>query len=141
MNDAETDRGRSAATQTKGDGRRGRLMVVDAADVPRSALAEYFTVRGWEVIAVGDGIEAITRSLATRVDVVVMSVKLPGVEGYEAAAILRTLDPNIHIILTSDADVGPAPRRRRRLESFRCFPKPLDLDALGRAVDEAENVS
>jgi DNA-binding NtrC family response regulator len=71
----------------------------------------------------------------------VMSVKLPGLEGYEAAAILRKLDPRIRIILTCDDNVVPERPRRRRTESFRCFPKPLDFDALGRAVDETSGVS
>jgi CheY-like chemotaxis protein len=110
-------------------------MVVDAADVPRAAVSEYFGTRGWEVIPVSDGVEAVTRSLAYPVDVVVMSVNLPGLPGYEAAAILRALAPSIRIILTSN-DVEPPPRRRRRSQSFRCFPKPLDLEALARAVDE-----
>jgi CheY-like chemotaxis protein len=110
-------------------------MVVDAADVPRVAISEYFGARGWDVIPVTDGVEAVTRSLAQPVDVVVMSVNLPGLPGYEAAAMLRQLAPGIRIILTSN-DVEPPPRRRRRSQSFRCFPKPLDLDALARAVDE-----
>jgi CheY-like chemotaxis protein len=112
-------------------------MVVDAADAPRAALSEYFASRGWEVILVADGVEAVTRSLAQPVDVVIMDVLLPGLDGVEAAAILRTLDPRIRIILTCDATAAPEPRERQRTESFRCFPKPLDIDALARAVDEA----
>jgi two-component system, NarL family, capsular synthesis sensor histidine kinase RcsC len=127
----------AGAATPPGRDRRPRLMVVDAAEAPRAALREYFAARGWDVVLVSDGVQAVTRSLADGIDVVVMDVWLPDLEGFEAAAILRALDPRIRIILTCDAGARPERRGRRRSESFRCFPKPLDLDALARAVDEA----
>lgn len=126
------------APETERQERALRVMIVDAADGTRRAIGDYLAARGFEVTRAADGVEAITRTLARPVDAVVMSLTLPGLEGYETAAILRQISPGVRIILTTEADVDARPRERRRTESFRCFPKPLDLDAIARAIDEAK---
>lgn len=129
---------RADAPETRSQGHRTRILIVDAADATRSAIGDYFVARGFEVLRAADGVEAITRTLARPVDAVVMSLTLPGLEGYETAAILRQISPGVRIILTTEADVDARPRERRRTESFRCFPKPLDLEAIARAIGEAK---
>lgn len=123
-------------TPAGGPGEGRRLMVVDGADAPRRALAEYFAARGWEVSVARDGEEALARAIRQGVDVVIMSASLPGLEGYEAAAILRRVVPGVRIILTVEPDAEARPHERQWTERFRCFPKPLDLDSIARAVDE-----
>jgi CheY-like chemotaxis protein len=119
-----------------------RLLVVDDAENSRRALARHFAAIGWEVVVAGGVVEALTQAAGQRLDAIVMNAWLPGFEGYEAAAIMRRLRPGVPIILTvePDADAPDADVHRRgteRCERFRCFPKPLDLDALARAVEEA----
>ena len=120
---------------TQGD--RPRLMVVDDAEDSRRALADYFLARGYEVCVATDGIQALAQSLTSAVDVVIMKATLPGIEGYEAAAILRKITPKVHIILTMGADVEAHPRERQRTERFRCFPSPLNLAEIAGAVEGA----
>jgi CheY-like chemotaxis protein len=113
-----------------------RLMVVDAAEESRTAIARYFAERGWEVAVAARAVDALAQSLAHAVDVVIMNATLPGLEGYEAAAMLRKISPDVSIILTVGPDAEARPRESQRRERFRCFPKPLDLDAIARAVEE-----
>ena len=115
-------------------------MVVDVADEARAAIVEHFAPRGWDVVGVRSGIEAITESLTHPVDVIVMSLVLPGLEGFETAVIIRQISPGVRIILMAGAELDARPRERQHTEFFRCFPKPLDLDALARAIGET-NVS
>jgi CheY-like chemotaxis protein len=114
----------------------GRLLLAQSRDVVRAAVAEHFARRGWEVTVVSTGIEVITRGLAGPVDAVVVSVSLPELEGYEAAAILKRLDPALRIVLTEEAGDAAPPRARRRAARFRCFAMPLDLGALAQAIEE-----
>jgi DNA-binding NtrC family response regulator len=114
-----------------------RLMVVDEAEDSRAAIARYFAARGWEVAVAARAVDALAQGLAHAVDVVIMNATLPGLEGYEAAAILRKISPGVSVILTVGPDADAHPRESQRRETFRCFPKPLDLDAIARAVEDA----
>jgi CheY-like chemotaxis protein len=116
------------------EGKNPRLMVADDAAESRTAIADYFLARGYEVILAMDGVQALAQTIRRGVDVIIMSATLPGLEGYEAAAILRKIDPRIQIILTAGADIEGRPRESRRTERFRCFPKPLNLEAIAGAI-------
>lgn len=112
-------------------------MVVDDAEDSRRALVDYFLARGYAVRVAMDGVEALTQSLARAVDVIIMRAMLPGLQGYEAAAILRKITPQVHVILTMGADAEGQPRERQRTERFRCFPIPLNLAEIAGAVEGA----
>lgn len=118
-----------------GGGRR--LMVVDAGAETRRAVAEYFSARGWEVSAAAGGVEALTAAIAGEIDVVIMSATLGDLEGYETAAILRRISPRTRVVLTVGSE-PPASRESLHTERFRCFPRPLDLEAVASAIEEPE---
>ncbi len=118
------------------NGENPLLMVADDAADSRAAIADYFLARGYEVILATDGVQALAQTIRRGVDVIIMSATLPGLEGYEAAAILRKINPRIQIILTAGADIEGRPRESQRTERFRCFPKPLNLEEIAGAIQE-----
>lgn len=114
-----------------------RILIADEAEESRNDLARYFSARGWDVLLAAGGLEALSQSLAQHFDAIVMNTSLPGFEGYETAAVLRRIFPRIPIILTVGPDADVRPHESEHRQVFRCFPKPLDLAAVARAVDEA----
>ncbi|HWU36275.1 MAG TPA: response regulator [Candidatus Acidoferrum sp.] len=116
-------------------GENPRLMVADDAPDSRAAIADYFLARGYDVILAVDGVQALSQTIRREVDIIIMSATLPGLEGYEAAAILRKINPRIQIILTAGADIDGRPRESQRMERFRCFPKPLNLEEIAWAIE------
>jgi CheY-like chemotaxis protein len=111
-----------------------RLLVVDHHEESRVRVAEYFRARGYDVIVARDGVEAIACAVTHDVDAVVMNATLPGLEGYEAAAIVRRLRPEARIVLTTEGELDSRPRESERREVFRCFPAPLDLESMARVI-------
>lgn len=120
-----------------GRGCAPRLLVVDPREESRRRVADYFRARGYDILLAADGVEALVRTILPGVDVVIMSATLPGLEGYEAAAIVRRIRPRTRIILTSGADLEARPREREHREVFPCFPVPLDLDSIAQAIESA----
>jgi CheY-like chemotaxis protein len=112
------------------------LMVVDDSEASRTAIAEYFGARGWQVLMAGDAVDGLAQAITRRVDVVLMNATLPRLEGYEAAAILRKINPGVRVILLVEEALETRPRESRRMERFRFVPKPLDLPAIARAIEE-----
>lgn len=75
-------------------------MVVDDTDHVRTMLAEMLELDGFEVVAqAANGDEAVERAAASEPDVIVMDLKMPGVDGLEATRRIKEERPNQPVIL------------------------------------------
>jgi DNA-binding NarL/FixJ family response regulator len=78
------------------------LIVDDQAPFRSAARSLVDLIDGWRVIGeVGSGQEAITAASATRPDLVLMDINLPGVSGIEATRQIVAADPGIAVVLLS----------------------------------------
>ncbi|UBU10699.1 response regulator [Nonomuraea gerenzanensis] len=91
-----------------------RLMIVDDHPVVRDGLRGIFDgVPGIEVVAeAGDGHEALAQARATEPDVVLMDLRMPGLDGVGAIERLAADHPRIRVVVLTtydtDADVSRA---------------------------------
>jgi CheY-like chemotaxis protein len=65
-------------------------LLVDRDDDTREMYAEYLTSAAVGIQEAADGREALARAIARRPDVVVTETRLPGMDGYELCAYLRS---------------------------------------------------
>jgi len=96
-----------------------RVLVVDDHPIWRRAVERDLAEAGFEVVAcVADGETALRLAPATRPDVVLMDLQLPGITGVEATAELVRADPSIRVLMLSssgeDADVLAAAKAGAR---------------------------
>ena len=87
-----------------------RVFVVDDNPVNRELARKVLEAAGCEVTDAGGGIEALERLGLLPVDVVLMDLRMPGLDGHKTLARLRTSDgPNREIpvmAFTADADIA-----------------------------------
>jgi CheY-like chemotaxis protein len=76
------------------------MVVEDNADA-RILLTEQLRALGVETVSCGDGREAVERYTAEQPDIVIMDVAMPQMDGLEATAQLRRIDPDASIIVIS----------------------------------------
>ena len=98
--DAMTDPATTPIAVSSPPAARKRILIVDdqapLLKVLRTSLEHHgFTVCG----EAENGIDAIGRAVATRPDLVILDVAMPGLNGIEVASILQSLLPNVPIIL------------------------------------------
>jgi CheY-like chemotaxis protein len=71
-----------------------RVLVADDDDVNRETVVALLRERGWQVIAVADGNQALEALEAARFDVVLMDLQMPVLNGVDATRLLRRRGAN-----------------------------------------------
>jgi len=66
-----------------------RVLVIDDEEAARRAVAEGLRELGWEVLESGDGLSGLEAVVQGRPDVVLLDLRLPGLEGEEVLRRLR----------------------------------------------------
>lgn len=78
-----------------------RILVVEDDTTMRETLAAYLTRAGHEVTASADGTAAIDAYAVAPVDLVLLDLMLPGMGGFEVCRRLRSLRPDLPIIMVT----------------------------------------
>ncbi|HET9580058.1 MAG TPA: response regulator [Usitatibacter sp.] len=118
-------------------GRPRRVLVVednpDAAEAMRMLLVQL----GHQVASASSGHEALEVARDFRPEVVLLDIGLPGLDGYEVARMLRSLDETRHARVIAVTGYGqPADRQRSSAAGFdRHLVKPVDPAKLAEAID------
>ncbi|MBR9976006.1 MAG: response regulator [Bacteroidetes bacterium] len=78
-----------------------KAMVVEDNKDARVLLTEQLRALGVETVGCGDGREAVDRYPTEKPDIVIMDVAMPQMDGLEATAQLRRIDPDASIFVIS----------------------------------------
>jgi CheY-like chemotaxis protein len=127
---APADAARSGATVPPGPPRR-ILVVEDHADA-RDSLCLWLRQWGHEVDEADNGVQGLERILATRPEVALVDIGLPGRDGYDLARAVRGAPGGAQICLIALTGYGQAEDRRRAEEAGfdRHLVKPVDEQQL-----------
>jgi CheY-like chemotaxis protein len=106
-----------------------RVLVVDDERNARSALCELLREEGYQVDAVGDGIEALERVATFRPQVVLTDIRMPRMDGFELRDRLAALGPIPVIVLMS--------AHHELVAGGFFMKKPLRLDELYQTIATA----
>jgi len=127
-------------------GRATRALLAEDNDINAIIAQKALRRLGFEVVRARDGEEAARlagaaiRGEASRFDVVLMDIKMPGIDGYEAARGIRRLEreagaPHLPLIALT-ANAMAEDRRASVAAGFDEFlAKPVDLGRLAEAVE------
>jgi two-component system, response regulator, stage 0 sporulation protein F len=112
----------------------GRLLIVDDEESVREVLSDYFVDRGYAVITASDGPGALAAFARERPDIVLLDIRMPGLDGLNVLKRLREADPDVAVIMvTANEDVDLA-RQTLSVGAFDYVAKPFDFEHLDRAV-------
>ena len=113
-----------------------RVLLVDDDPTFRRVMASELTRRGYEVIAVASGGEALARAPEVHADVTVLDLNLPDVDGIEVLERLRERNPSVGVVvLTAHGTIDTA-IRATRLGAYDYLEKPCPIGKLEMAIQK-----
>jgi len=106
------------------------ILVVDDGDENRELLNVVLADVGIKVVTAVDGQDALNKLSANEIEVVLMDVQMPVMDGYTAAGIMREKFPTLPVIaMTADAMVG-AEQKCLDAGYSEYMSKPVEIDRL-----------
>jgi len=114
-----------------------RVLVVDDEEELVSALTERLELRGFDARGATSGTEALETLATAMWDVVVVDIRMPGIDGLDLARRIRGEHPDTAVVLLTgrssvrDAEEGLA------LGASEYLVKPVPIDRLARVLREA----
>jgi two-component system nitrogen regulation response regulator NtrX len=107
-----------------------RVLVVDDEGGIRDAVRQVLEYEGWEVRTAASGGEGITISLEFRPHVVLLDVKMAGLDGLETLSRLRDQEPPATVVMISGHGTIATAVQATQRGAFDFLEKPLDADRL-----------
>ncbi len=116
---------------------RTSILVVDDERTVRDSLTKWFLEDGFRVGAAENGAEAIRQMQAQHWDIILLDIKMPGMDGMELQQRIRDIDPLATIIfITAHASVDTAVQALK-MGAFDYVTKPVDPDYLSHLIHNA----
>jgi DNA-binding response OmpR family regulator len=78
---------------------RLKVMLVDDEEDFTSALSERLELRGYSIMAVNNGAEALELFESDMPDIVVLDIKMPGISGIEVLKRIKSINSTIPVLL------------------------------------------
>lgn len=115
-----------------------RVIVADGDPLARRAVRDALQSSGVVVIAeAGDGGDAVRLALHYRPDVVLIDVRMPGLDGIEATRRIVAQEPEVAVVVLTAQDDDETALRCLRAGAAGFLARTISLDVLARALHAA----
>jgi two-component system, NtrC family, response regulator HydG len=115
----------------------GKLLVIDDDPAHCRLVKAVFDRQGFEVVAAYDGAAGLKMAATYQPDVVLLDLRMPGLDGFEALEQFKTSIPSMPIVmLTGSQDIKDAVRATQS-GAFDYLTKPVNTDEIVVVVRRA----
>ncbi|MBI4774598.1 MAG: response regulator [Deltaproteobacteria bacterium] len=112
------------------------LMVDDEAQF-RATTSKILTKRGYDTTVAASGEEAVEVLKKRPQDVVVLDIKMPGMDGHEALARIKEINPETQVIMLTGHGATDSAKESLKKGAFDYLSKPCDIDLLATRINDA----
>jgi DNA-binding NtrC family response regulator len=113
------------------------ILVVDDETQISDLLRDFLTQEGYQVLTAANGVEAISLGRENRLDLALLDLKMPGMDGIEVFRKLKKVRRDMGvIILTGYGTLGTA-KEAMRLGAYEYLTKPFELGLVKSVIQKA----
>ena len=117
-------------------GAKIRVLMVDDEYQFRATTQKILNQKGFEALLAASGEEALDK-LSQMPDVVVLDIKMPGMDGHETLTALKQQAPELPVIMLTGHGTRPSAREAQSEGAFDYLSKPCDINLLAEKIREA----
>ena len=112
------------------------IMVVDDHVADRQMVKQILWDKGYRVVEAATGEECLQKVREDRFQIILLDVKMPGMDGLETLKQVRALRPEVGVIMITGYSVEEMLQQAIQWGSFSCLRKPYEMDKLLDVVDQ-----
>ena len=114
-----------------------KVLMVDDEEQFRATTSKILTRRGYETTVAESGEEAIEILKTSPQDVVILDIRMPGMDGHEALAQIKKIDPAVRVIMLTGHGGGESAKESLEHGAFDYLNKPCDIELLSLKINDA----
>ncbi len=114
-----------------------RILLVDDEEDFASALAERLMLRGFQAELATSGMDALRHIRECDFSVLILDVKMPGIDGLGLMAEIKRKRPNLPVILLTGHGSAADAETGMKKGAFDYLMKPIDIDELIEKIHDA----
>jgi len=113
-----------------------KILVVDDEQDICDFVKNFFQERGYDVFTASSGDEALTIVKTNRPELILLDIKMKGMDGIATLRHLKDIDKNLKVIMVTALDDQEKMDEACRLGACEYITKPLVLDHLEQTVEK-----
>ncbi len=114
-----------------------KILYIEDHPAQRDIMAQMLELSGYEVAVACDGIDGVERALSWHPDLILMDLRMPRMDGFEAIKELRKDPATADIPIIAISAWASAKHKERAIEAGanEHFTKPVDLSRLLETIN------
>jgi DNA-binding NtrC family response regulator len=121
----------------KGDKMKHTILVVDDEKEICDLFQKFLTQEGYQVFIATNGAEAISLGKRNRLDLALVDIKMPGMDGIEVFQKLKKVKKDMEAIILTGYGTLKTAKEAMRLGAYEYLTKPFDLGLVKNIIREA----
>ncbi|MFA7269288.1 MAG: sigma-54 dependent transcriptional regulator [Sterolibacterium sp.] len=114
-----------------------RILVIDDEDIVIRSCLRILGDKAYEVDSATNGLEGLRKIEENPVDVLILDIMMPQMDGLEVLQRVKETHPDIDVIMVTGLSQIETAVRSMKLGAFDYLPKPFDPDELKLVVERA----
>jgi len=113
-----------------------RILVIDDDRHMRTACSRVLSKSGWTATCAETGEEGLKElgCSTQKIDVVLVDQLMPGISGEEVLARVRTIDPNLPVVIMTGSATEESTVELKKQGAFDCLGKPFTPEELRNVI-------
>ncbi|MFC5466469.1 response regulator [Lederbergia graminis] len=111
-----------------------KVLIVDDQFGIRVLLNEILQREGYDLYQAANGLQALAITKKQSPDLVLLDMKIPGMDGLEILEEMKKINPDIRVIIMTAYGELEMIEASKELGALAHFSKPFDIDEIRRAV-------
>jgi two-component system response regulator (stage 0 sporulation protein F) len=113
-----------------------KILIVDDQYGIRILLNEVLQKEGYETFQAANGVQALDLFAKHSPDLVLLDMKIPGMDGIEILKRMKEINENVKVIVMTAYGELDMIQETKELGALMHFAKPFDIDEIRQAVKE-----